>query len=532
MSGRGRHKEYRRRDGGGSRRQEGGDVGLGKRYDYDEDNSGPRKADDNESTGSRRYNGNGGYSGSRRPYGGDRRFFGTEASGSRGRDSRRRRGFERRPRDNEENDRDKDETGQMQIYQTKNSRVSEADDSLAEDGMDKKTIVLAKSSRMMEREKADRLDQEFPALKKTEVSPSKVTEGREEEEIPGGAGVILLKQRESLRSGPPATNSAPRIVGKKESVDKSNLKQASPLKIVDESSTFCDGVIDYLTDNQDFIVVGVLGLQNTGKSTILNMLAKNSPQDEEIFRVQSYEHQMLAEHCTNGIDVYINSRRHIFLDCQPLLSSSIMDRSIQLEKKFNTEFSTAENTIEVQSLQLIGFLFSVCHTVLLVQDWFMDFSLVRLMQAAETLKPMTPTISEKDNQLTEYFPHFVLVHNKCEVADFEDDMTDEMKEVYSLVWSKSRLNWSDKDSGEPNLALLPDMFGERADSLPYRIRPRIDFDRASRQLRNKVFSMPKKPLSQQGKMSERSWLSLASKTWENIKNSPTYMEYSRLLPIT
>ena len=39
----------------------------------------------------------------------------------------------------------------------------------------------------------------------------------------------------------------------------------------------------------------------------------------------------------------------------------------QLEKKNTSEFTTIENTMEVQSLQMIGFLFSVCHTVLFVQ---------------------------------------------------------------------------------------------------------------------------------------------------------------------
>ena len=90
-----------------------------------------------------------------------------------------------------------------------------------------------------------------------------------------------------------------------------------------------------------------------------------------------------GEHCTNGIDIYVNARRIILLDCQPLLSASVMDRTIQvrswfqrgkfhnnffqLEKKNTSEFSTIENTMEVQSLQMIGFLFSVCHTVLFVQ---------------------------------------------------------------------------------------------------------------------------------------------------------------------
>ena len=108
------------------------------------------------------------------------------------------------------------------------------------------------------------------------------------------------------------------------------LKQA--LKLVDENHCFCDGIGDYLTDNTDFLVIGVFGLQNSSKSTVLNNLAKLSKtESEEIFRVQNFEHQMLGEHCTNGIDIYVNSRRMILLDCQPTLSSSVMDRTIQVQ---------------------------------------------------------------------------------------------------------------------------------------------------------------------------------------------------------
>ena len=53
---------------------------------------------------------------------------------------------------------------------------------------------------------------------------------------------------------------------------------------------------------------------------MLNALARVNPavEGEEVFRVQNFEHQMLAEHCTNGIDVFVTNRRIILLDCQVL----------------------------------------------------------------------------------------------------------------------------------------------------------------------------------------------------------------------
>jgi len=400
----------------------------------------------------------------------------------------------------------------------------------------KKPIVLAKSERALEREK---MEKEFPALVKPE--PKKETGGVGEVDDEGvntghqqqggnvGPGLIMVKQRQQTSASDVGVSSPsqPRPVSKKE--DKSVPKQKFAVKLIDENHSFCEGISEYLTDNQDFLVVGVLGLQNTGKSTILNILAKNSVEDEEMFRVQSFEHQMLAEHCTNGIDVYVNSRRHIFLDCQPLLSASVLDRCVQLEKKTSPEFSSSENTVEIQSLQLIGFMLSMCHVVILVQDWFLDFGLMRLIQTAETLKPVTPTTSSQDNQVIEYFASIVLVHNKCEVADFEDDTLDEIKESYNLVWSKSRLKWKVEGGDEANLVLLPDHEGERADTLSYRLRPRYDVEKAGRQLRYKVLNMPRRNLTQT-RLSEKGWVSLASRTWDNIKNSAFYMEYSRLLP--
>ena len=44
----------------------------------------------------------------------------------------------------------------------------------------------------------------------------------------------------------------------------------------------------------------------------------------------------------------------------------------------------------LQSLQLAAFLFTVCHVVLIVQDWFLDMSLIEFIKRAEMLKPPTP----------------------------------------------------------------------------------------------------------------------------------------------
>ena len=48
---------------------------------------------------------------------------------------------------------------------------------------------------------------------------------------------------------------------------------------------------------------------------------------EEVFREQSFEKQMLAEHCTSGIKAWISpTTRVIFLDSQPLNSVSLLGK--------------------------------------------------------------------------------------------------------------------------------------------------------------------------------------------------------------
>ena len=45
-----------------------------------------------------------------------------------------------------------------------------------------------------------------------------------------------------------------------------------------------------------------------------------------------------------------------------------------------------------QSMQLAGFLMSVCHVVLLIQDHFFDATLIESILTAEMLKPSSPTL--------------------------------------------------------------------------------------------------------------------------------------------
>lgn len=52
-------------------------------------------------------------------------------------------------------------------------------------------------------------------------------------------------------------------------------EMTSSIKFMDENLQMCDNPLDYLYEQQDFLVVGVVGAQGVGKSTILSLLTSN-----------------------------------------------------------------------------------------------------------------------------------------------------------------------------------------------------------------------------------------------------------------
>ena len=158
-------------------------------------------------------------------------------------------------------------------------------------------------------------------------------------------------------------------------------------------------------------------------------------------------------------------------------------------------------------------------------------NLVRLVMAAEMLKPVTPTVSSDDtSQVTEYFPHLVIVHNKAEFTDMEPLALENIENIYSRVLQKSRLQWRRKDdSNRPLVVAVPDQESERPEELRRKMKSFHNFEAAVSILRRKVFTLKRSQLTHT-KLTEKTWVSLANRTWDNIKNSSFYMEYSRLLP--
>ncbi|XP_051845525.1 nonsense-mediated mRNA decay factor SMG9 [Antechinus flavipes] len=355
------------------------------------------------------------------------------------------------------------------------------------------------------------------------------------------------------------------VVGQAKLLPPERMKHS--IKLVDDQMNWCDSAIEYLLDQTDVLVVGVLGLQGTGKSMVMSLLSANTPEEDQrayVFRAQSAEMKERGGNQTSGIDFFITQERIVFLDTQPILSPSILDHLINNDRKLPPEYNLPHTYVEMQSLQIAAFLFTVCHVVIVVQDWFTDLSLYRFLQTAEMVKPSTPSPSHEassssgSDEGTEYYPHLVFLQNKARREDFCPQKLRQMHLVIDQLMAHSHLRYKgtlsmlqcnvfpglppDFLDSEVNLFLVPFMDTEGdSESLPragpgssplfsllpgYRGHP--SFQSLVTKLRSQVMSMARPQLSHTI-LTEKNWFHYAARIWDGVKKSSALAEYSRLL---
>uniref|UniRef100_A0A672HWT8 SMG9 nonsense mediated mRNA decay factor n=1 Tax=Salarias fasciatus TaxID=181472 RepID=A0A672HWT8_SALFA len=235
---------------------------------------------------------------------------------------------------------------------------------------------------------------------------------------------------------------------------------------------------------------------------------------------------------------------------------------INNDRKLPPEYNLPHTDIEMQSLQIAAFLFTVCHVVIVVQDWFTDLNLYKFLQTAETLKPSTPSASHDSTGSSgsddgaEYYPHIVFLQNKAGQDDFSPRKLKNMHLVVDKLMAHSHLKYKgtlsmlkcnilpglgqDFLSPEVNMFLLPveSMFfwgGSVLGSGTYPLfsllpgyRGHPSFPTMISKLRSQILAMPRCQLSHTI-LTETNWFHYAARIWDGVKKSSALSEYSRLL---
>jgi hypothetical protein len=98
-------------------------------------------------------------------------------------------------------------------------------------------------------------------------------------------------------------------------------QMSTPVKLLDENLQWQEGLGDYLNDQTDYVVIGVLGKKGVGKSTIMSLLGgtpaqKVTQSSNCLFRTATKDVTEQAQNKTNGINAFVTSERTILLDVQ------------------------------------------------------------------------------------------------------------------------------------------------------------------------------------------------------------------------
>ncbi|OQR92993.1 protein SMG9 [Achlya hypogyna] len=234
-----------------------------------------------------------------------------------------------------------------------------------------------------------------------------------------------LYEPNSSPTSPPGPFSQPPVRGlanaKPKAADVATLDASAPClrgwKLINAQLQFCAEVPPAQGGSNwgeltQFQVVGCVGLEGVGKSTLLSLLASSSTSDPW-FPTQTLETKLNGKHQTSGIDMCITEDHVVFLDCQPFLSSSMMHELVLKNESPKFGALPLDQQLEVTSLQLLVFLFSVCHHVLVVSDAATDPDLWQLLQNAELLQHRVPSIS---GEVAEHAAQAIFVRTKAAAA--------------------------------------------------------------------------------------------------------------------
>jgi len=237
-------------------------------------------------------------------------------------------------------------------------------------------------------------------------------------------------------------------------LNKSNQK-TELLSFMDENYRILyDQINKVLVDHVDAFVIGFIGRENVGKTTIVSHFSK--------IKNNKRGAKLISKKDTVGIDMYLTEERVIILDTQPIL------RKFKSEKKRrNYENSIPEHYSKepdlwnsIQSFQFALFLFLICHVVVAVSDDINDMSLWHFIRTIENIKhesygtpnnipnkqykyKILENISrQSDDDSTiddDLYPKVIFINNKCSPEYFSLEVARNYNRKFNRYFKNSSL---------------------------------------------------------------------------------------------
>ncbi|KAJ1257645.1 hypothetical protein BS78_10G011300 [Paspalum vaginatum] len=311
--------------------------------------------------------------------------------------------------------------------------------------------------------------------------------------------------------------------------------QPGSLSLVSDAwEVHTDKILPYLTENNDFMVIGVIGPPGIGKSTIMNELYgydASSPGTLPPFPTQTEEIKLMGKHCTTGIDIRISNERVILLDTQPVYSPSVLIDMMRPDGSSTVPVLNGDPLSADLAHELMGI------QVDLLKHNIPDPSL--LTSSASQDKE-----NKKDDQLgsEDYISDLCFVHARLQEQDFSPSKLTLLRKALEKHFDSSsfRIGSSNavgqvSDSLVASSAKVEDLLSSRQDIflLPSRGHDNpVKFEYGTYScmlgmLRDQILSWPARSFSKN--LSERDWLRSSAKIWDMVKRSPVISEYCKAL---
>lgn len=264
--------------------------------------------------------------------------------------------------------------------------------------------------------------------------------------------------------------------------------------------------------NTDFTVIGVLGAQSVGKSTLLNLLSMERDSDYDYYQhlfspdaddcIFPLRHRAKTQQQNSkrsrgeSLQFFITRERYVLLDAAPLMGKE-------------------SDSMDIQTMSNMMQFLSVCHVLLLAMDEI-NLEQLRLLNTALRLRPRAPFKGYVDG----YLPQLMFVRTRAQRQHFEPAWRETFDKQLELLFNDTGLHIH-RGRGEAravNSFLLPEVHHNGPTAHHANLFELV------RQFRERVLTMVRHPMCHCNDFSELLWFELLAETTRKCNASSQHFE--------